>query len=80
MPSVLSPYRATPGNYAVSLGGSGGWFTVVETGYTVVEGSGTTGGGLSTGGIIGIIAAAVGAGLGAFFATRHRQYWRSNPG
>ncbi len=73
MTSVLSPYRATPGNYAVSLGGSGDWFTVVE-------GSGMTGGGLSTGGIIGIIAAAVGAGLGVPFATRRRQYWRSNPG
>ena len=71
---VFTVYRATPGAYEVSLGGYGGWFTVVETGYTVAETPAEPSGGLGTPAILAIVLGSVGVGIAIFFATRRRQY------
>jgi len=69
--------RATPGDYWVSVGGYGAWFTVAEaaevTEYKVEAGPPSPSAGPGTPTILAIVLGSVGAGVAVFFATRRRR-------
>ena len=66
---VLTTYSATPGNHKITIDGHEGWFTVLRNPEYGFPGSG----GLGTVGLLAIIIASVGVGLGIFFALRRRE-------
>lgn len=66
--------RPTPGTYNVSVANQGGYFTVIETGYTVEVAPSQPSGGLGTPALIAIILGAVGVGIAIFFARRRKTY------